>query len=63
MIGSLKLRQTTLKVITDVSAAGFEAAVNDWLKGTTEEELVSIEFTATDNGTTERFTAYIVYTK
>ena len=59
----MNTRQATLKVITDADPVGFETAVNTYLKGTTEEELVSIQFTSHTDGATERFTAYIVYTK
>ena len=55
----MKLNQAKVKLITDGTAAGCEAAVNAWLQANKEESLVSMQFT--HDGTT--YTAYIVYTK
>lgn len=68
----MKLRQSTLKVIEAASAAAFETAVNTFLKASIEEELVSITFEITSAATvdstdarvlSERYVAFIVYTK
>lgn len=55
----MKLNQAEVKIITDVAAAGLEAAVNAYLQQRSEKSFVSIQFT-TDAGT---HTCYIVFTK
>jgi hypothetical protein len=57
------LRQATLKVITDTNAAAFETAVNTFLKAQGEEEIISIQFSSTEDPPNVHYVAFIVYTK
>lgn len=55
----MKLREATVKIFEDASAAALETAVNTFLKGAGEAQLISIQY----SGDASTHTCCVIYTQ